>query len=87
MTKTVRLAVFVGALALSWFASERPGHAIVACSTRDGLACTQQGATSNCWYYDEGLQCTFIYPCWCDRAFGPLQWRCGPNPINSTCNV
>jgi hypothetical protein len=86
MTKTIRLAVFVVAIALSWFASERPSDAIVDCSTQWGAACTQAGAYSRCYYYDEGLQCSYIYPCWCDRTSGPLQWRCGPNPIHETCN-
>ena len=83
--KAVRLAVFIGAITLSWFASERPSYAIVDCSTRWGAACYSEGDFSRCYYYDEDMQCTSIYPCWCDRAYGPLQWRCGPNPESGNC--
>jgi hypothetical protein len=85
MKNVLRLIALVGVISLSWFAMERPGYAIVDCSLKDGVACTQQGASSFCITYDEGMQCTWIYPCWCDRAFGPLQWRCGPSPTGGSC--
>jgi len=87
MKKALRLLALVGVIAMSWFASEGPSYAAVECSTRDGFACTVQGASGRCHYYDEGSGCDYYYPCWCDRAFGPLQWRCGPNPSQTFCPV
>ena len=87
MKKMLRLAALVGVCVMSWFATVKPSYALVDCSTRDGFACTQQGATSRCSYYDDGSQCFYIYPCWCDHAFGPLQWRCGPNPTQTSCPI
>jgi hypothetical protein len=86
MKNTLRLAALVGGIVMSWFATARPSYAIVDCSTREGV-CTQENAFSRCAYYDESVQCTYIYPCWCDHAYGPLQWRCGPNPEYTTCYV
>lgn len=88
MKNLLRLAFVVGVLALSLFGMAAPGHAYpVDCSLRDGFPCSPQGATSNCTFTDEGSGCFYRYPCWCDRAFGPLQWRCGPNPNVVSCPV
>jgi hypothetical protein len=87
MKNRFRLALLVGILALSLFGTA-PGFAFpVDCSLRDGQPCSPQGATSNCTITDSGDGCYYRYPCWCDRAFGPLQWRCGPNPNCVSCPV
>lgn len=85
MKNTLRLIALVGVIALSWFAAERPVYAIQDCATKEGSACTQTGDAGHCVTYDEGAQCTWIYPCWCDNAFGPMQVRCGPNAVGGTC--
>ena len=85
MKTMLRLALLVGIFAM--FLTAAPGNAAVDCSLRDGQPCTQQGAKSNCTWYDDGSGCFYLYPCWCDRAFGPLQWRCGPNPTYVSCPV
>jgi hypothetical protein len=87
MKNVLRLALLVGVIALSLFGTATPGYAAVDCSLRDGLACSPQGSTGKCSYVDEGSGCYYLLPCWCDRAFGPLQWRCGPNPIFESCPV
>ena len=88
MKNLLRLSLLVGFIALSLFGTATPGHAFpVDCSLRDGYACSPQGATSKCTITDEGSGCFYRYPCWCDRAFGPLQWRCGPNPDYVSCPV
>lgn len=87
MKNRFRLALLVLILALSLFGTATPGHAIVDCADRDGFACSPQGSTSKCFVTDEGSGCFYRYPCWCDRAFGPLQWRCGPNPDYVSCPV
>jgi len=83
MKKALRLAALIGAIVMSWSGMVQPVYAITDCSTKDGFACTTPGKRSFCSWYDEGTQTAEIYPCWCDRAFGPLQWRCGPN----SCSV
>jgi hypothetical protein len=86
MKNVLRLIALVGVFTLSWFAVERPVYAFATdCAIKDGSACTQQGRAGSCVTYDEGAQCTWIYPCWCDRAFGPLQVRCGPSATGGTC--
>lgn len=86
MKRTFASTVLFGILVLTLFAAG-PSSAAVDCSQRDGLPCSPQGATSGCTYTDEGSGCFYRLPCWCDRAFGPLQWRCGPNPIQTICPV
>lgn len=85
MKNTLRLIALVGVIALSWFAAERPVYALVDCAIKDGSACTQTGPAGGCVIYDEGAQCTWIYPCWCDSAFGPMQIRCGPSATGGSC--
>lgn len=87
MQKMLRLAVLVGVLVMSFFMAARPSDAATDCSIKDGYACTGQVTSSYCSSYDDATQCLYRYPCWCDRAFGPLQWRCGPNPVNVFCPV
>ena len=88
MKNVLRLALLVGVIVLSLFGTATPGYAYpVDCSQRDGYACSPEGATSNCTWVDEGSGCFYRYPCWCDHAFGPLQWRCGPNPTYEHCPV
>lgn len=76
MKNALRLLVLVGVISLSWFAAERPLYAIQSCLIKDGAACSQPGANGLCSLYDEGMQCTWIYPCWCDQGY----WRCGQSP-------
>lgn len=84
MKNLLKLVVLAGVLSLSWDSLENPVYAAgVACAVKDGTACTQTGPAGNCWYFGE--ECYLVYPCWCDRAFGPLQIRCGPNPTAGTC--
>jgi hypothetical protein len=85
MKNMLRLMALVGVVTLSWFAIERPVYAAPDCAIKDGSACTQTGGAGSCVTYDDGAQCTWIYPCWCDRAFGPLQVRCGPSATGGTC--
>jgi hypothetical protein len=88
MRSMLQSTLLLGVIAMFLFGTARPGYAVpVDCSLRDGLACSPQGATSNCSTTDEGTGCYYRYPCWCDRAFGPLQWRCGPNPNFVSCPV
>jgi len=84
MKNMLRLMALVGVVTLSWFATERPVYAYPTdCAIKDGSACTQTGEAGYCVIYDE--ECTWIYPCWCDNAFGPLQVRCGPNATRGNC--
>ena len=85
MKNTLRLIALVGVIALSWFAIERPVYAVPDCAVKEGTPCTQTGTAGACFTYDEGGQCTWIYPCWCDNAFGPRQIRCGPSPTGGSC--
>jgi hypothetical protein len=85
MKNMLRLMALVGVVTVSWFATQRPAYAIADCATKEGSACTQVGSAGYCTTYDDGDQCTWIYPCYCDRAFGPLQVRCGPNPSGGSC--
>jgi hypothetical protein len=85
MKNTLKLLALVGVIALSWFAAEKPVYALTDCAAKEGTACTQTGSAGNCIYYDEGAQCSWIYPCWCDNLSGPRQIRCGPSPIGGTC--
>jgi hypothetical protein len=81
MKNTLRLIALVGAIALSWIATERPVYAIQDCLTKEGAACPNWGANGSCYTYEEELQCTWIYPCWCDQG----HWRCGQSPYAGSC--
>ena len=87
MKNMLRLIVLVGVIALSWFATERPVYAITDCLTKEGAACANPGANGSCYLYDEGGQCTWIYPCWCERSLvdGSYKWRCGQSPTGGSC--
>jgi hypothetical protein len=74
---------------MSFLMMESPSYAYPwpECGSIDGQACTQLYAAQKCQYTDEGSGCFYLYQCYCDRAFGPLQWRCGPNPSYENCPV
>lgn len=86
MKNMLKLLALVGVISLSGFAIERPVYAVPEdCAVKEGTPCTQVGTAGRCTTYDDGAQCTWIYPCWCDNAFGPRQIRCGPNPTGGSC--
>lgn len=89
MKNALRVAALVGIIVMSWFATARPSYAFwEECSTKDGSACTSQGASSKCSYTDESSQCYYIYPCWCEPTLvGSLQWRCGTTWIYEGCSA
>lgn len=90
MKNALRLTALVGALVIiCLFSDTRLGYASpMDCSVKDGAACSNPGAMSYCTVYDDGSQCTYWFPCWCQSNYlGGYSFRCGSSEVRESCPV
>jgi len=89
MKNALRLTALVGALVvICLFSDTKPVYAVQDCATKDGAACTTPGPKTYCTVYDDGSQCTYWYPCWCESDYlGGYRFRCGSWAERENCPV